>query len=199
MSRTVCIAVDIEKCGALYRDSVLSVGFYVADLDNGEELQRRRFNVEVNWPDEKTCGDFEERYWTEFWSKQPIEIVNGCKENALPPEQAWKEIAIFVDSLENTYSDCKIKFASDNASFDIANIDYNLEKYVGRYPMRYSSTGKYRTVVAANDMFDMIPEARRKAYWGEIDRVVKQHHNPVNDAHHIFLQYFYAKKYTKEQ
>lgn len=194
MPKTICVAVDIEKCGALYIHPVVSVGFYVADSENGQELSRHRFNIKVSWPDGRTFGDFEARCWIDFWSKQPVEIIEGCKENALPPEQAWKQIGKFIDSLEKSYPNDNIKFLSDNPSFDIANIDYNLEKYTGRSPMRYSSTGKYRSVVAADDMFDMIPKTQKSIAMEEINSVVSHDHNPVNDAHHIFLQYFHAKK-----
>jgi hypothetical protein len=196
MSRTVCVATDIEKCGSLYKHPVVSVGFYVADLETGQELQRRKFNIEVVWPNGEDYGDFEERCWTEFWVPfVPPHFVKELKENCLTADKAWRDIAEFIDSLEETYSRDRIVFVSDNASFDIANVDYNLEKYVGRRPMRYSTRGKYRSIVAADDMFDMIPQPARKMYHTGIDQIAKHDHDPINDAHYIFLQYFYAMKH----
>jgi len=192
----ICVAVDIEKTGAFLTNPVVSVGFYIANLSD-VELQKRKFNIEVKWPVEDNYGDFEPRCWKEFWSKQPSEIINRCKRNPepLPAFQAWREIGMFIDSLETLYPPEKytIQFISDNPSFDIASIDYNLEKYTGRMPMRYSRTGKYRSVIAADDMFEMLPSNVKSECYKTMRETVNHDHDPINDAHHIFLQYYYAK------
>ncbi len=196
MLEHIYVAVDIEKTGTkMIKYPVVSVGFVVASYY--EVLERKRFNLKVNWTSENEGGDFEHRCLVEFWNKLPDDVINGCKENVLSQEEGWNEIANWINNLEVLYPEDKytIKFLTDNASFDIATIDYNLEKYVNRNPMRYSLAGKYRSVISADDMLDMTSPKYVEAVNEYLNTVEDaQHtHNPVNDAYNIFLQYFYAQ------
>ena len=85
-------------------------------------------------------------------------------------------------------------FINDNPSFDIANIDYCLERYVNRHPMRYTSTGQYRTISTVDDAFYMLPKQAIGQMKQDINKVVKHDHNPVNDAHFMCQQYCHFKK-----
>ena len=205
MSNILLLAVDIEKCGSnLIAHPVISVGFCLADA-KGVVLEKKKINFEVNWWEcneegvVTTYGDFEERCCVEFWSKQPSNIIEACKCNPapLPVAKAWAEVRSYIDHLEVRFPGHKIKFLSDNASFDVATIDYGLELYTGRVPMRYTTTGNYRSVVAADDMFDMLPKDVQKQAMKEIDGVVQHDHDPVNDAHHILLQFVKAVEYRQ--
>jgi len=206
---SILVAVDIEKCGSnLIAHKVVSIGFVVAHED-GTLIEKKKINFQIEWFTREynsndgtsvlVYGDFEKRCCDEFWSKQPQEIVDACKRNPDPlhPYLGWQEVRLFVDGLEERFPDRKVKFLTDNASFDIAAIDYGLEKYCGRYPMRYSTDNKYRSVIGADDMFDMIPEPHKSAYNAEIKAIVQHDHDPCNDAHHILLQYVYACRYLK--
>ena len=212
----ILVSVDIEKAGPyLEQNPVISVGFCVGNTE-GEVLEQKRFNIKINWPGEYTSlfhsiintisnffypRNFDEECWTSFWSKLPTNVIEDCKKNAKDEETTWIEIALYLDELENRYPEDthKIKFLTDNASFDIGNIDYYLEKYTGRKPMRYSESGKYRSIIGSDDMFFMIPERIRKEYSDKIDSQVKHDHNPVNDAHYIYLQYVYAREYANKK
>jgi hypothetical protein len=190
---TAYVAHDIEKTGSfLIQNPVISVGFYIGD-ENGNELEKKRFNMEVNWPETDDYKDFEPRCWNEFWLKQDKSIIDDCKIDAKDQKTSWNELKIFIDSLEEKYT--KIKFLTDNASFDTASIDYNLEKYTDRVPMRYSTNGKYRGVISADDMLDMLPEDRFNEAMTNIKNNAKHDHNPVNDAKFIYLMYIEAMKY----
>lgn len=192
----VLVGVDIEKTGSfLIQNPTMSVGFYLTDLD-GTELLKRKFNIRVQWPTQDSFGDFEPRCWTEFWSKQPDEIRDAClhKPEADAPEKVWLEIAAFIDSLEVHFPTSKVVFLSDNASFDVASIDYALEKYAKRAPMRYSTSGKYRSIKAADDMLDMLPVRARKQADQEIHARASHTHDCVEDAKFIVMQYVYAMK-----
>lgn len=198
---TILVAHDIEKTGSnLISNPIISVGFYIGDL-YGNHISSHKFNIKVNWPDivdnvVKDYGDFEPRCWNEFWSKLDIDIIESCLDNPapLPAKDAWIAIAKFIDELEIRFPEdrYKIKFLSDNASFDTASIDYALEKYANRSPMRYSSTGEYRSVISADDMFEMLSPRKIKYANKYIDSRVKHDHDPVNDAHHMYLQYVKA-------
>lgn len=192
MVKLICVSVDIEKAGCMFKYPIVSIGFVVGHKK--EIYEKKRFNIGVNWKKESDGGDFEDRCYDEFWSKQPQNIINECKDNALKAERQWVLIGEWIDQLEKTYPspEYEICFLTDNASFDIASIDYELEKYTGRKPMRYSSDGKYRSVKSADDMLDMLDEDSKDVAYYKINEDAIHDHNPVNDAHYIYLQYYYA-------
>jgi len=199
----ILIGVDIEKAGAMFQHPVISVGFVIGTL-HGVILERKKFNLQVEWFQTAengsvlSYGDFEPRCVDEFWSKHP-EAIEKCVKNPAPEAQsiAWMNIASWINSLELKYPHDRynIVFVTDNASFDIANIDYNLEKYLNRLPMRYTTTGKYRSIVAGDDMLEMLPQDRQAGAVREINALSVHDHNCINDAYHIMLQYVMAIKY----
>lgn len=199
----ICVAVDIEKTGSTFNHPCCSVGFYVSDLD-GKKLQTLKVNLWVDWPvitnDKLDYRDFEPRCWDEFWSKQPADILEKAQQECIPQAIGWKKICNFIDTLEVLYpSDThKIVFATDNASFDIANIDYNLLRYCSRMPMRYTKTENYRSIVAADDMFDMLPAEIRNKERKLIDEQVTHDHDCINDAKYICLQYIAVRRYLNK-
>lgn len=203
--KVILVAHDIEKTGSyLIQNNIISVGFFVGDLE-GNKLLTKKFNIRTRWPTRCTLtneiinyGEFEKRCWDEFWSKQPKSVFDSCI--SPPPEytiEVARGIKTFLDDLEEKYPEdsYKIKFLTDNASFDTASLDYLLEKHTERAPMRYSKSGKYRSVISADDMFDMLPSEIKKKAEEEMDKIVKHDHDPINDAHHIYLQYVAAMKY----
>lgn len=204
---TIVVAVDIEKTGALFAHPVNSIGFYIApEVENPSELSKDqietfKWNIIVNMPEVKDgkvvdYGDFDPQCWDEFWSKQPDALAR-CTSNPSPiaAANAWHEIAKMIDSLEEKYPDdkFKIKFISDNASFDVATVNYCLEKYTRRLPMRYSSKGKWRSLVAHKDVFWAMPDDVQKRQMELINRDVNHDHDPVNDAHYHYLMYISTK------
>lgn len=193
----VYVAVDIEKTGSSFtKHKVMSVGFFVGDR-NGKCLETKRVNLDVKFPSEGNFGDFEERCWQEFWSKLDSKIIDILTTDQVSQQEGWNQVAKFIDGLEEKYPNTKIKFLTNNTSFDIANIDYNLEVYCSRLPMRYSSKGKYRSVISADDMLEMLPNSLYSAARQRIHSVVKHDHDPINDAHSIYLQYIEAILYKE--
>lgn len=193
--QTILIGVDIEKTGKmLMKHPVVSIGFAVCN-DMAELIDSRRINFAVNWKPESEGGDFEDRCWTEFWSTLPHSIIDACKVDAHTQEEGWRSVAVWLDSLEQIYppEQYKIMFINDNPSFDIANIDYNLDRFVNRPPMRYTSTGQYRTITTVDDAFYMLPKQAIGQMKQDINKVVKHDHNPVNDAHFMCQQYWHFK------
>jgi hypothetical protein len=152
-SKTIFVACDIEKAGdSLEKYPVVSLGFFVGD-DKGNQLCTFHQNFQVEWysmlkSEGKTYitnyGDFEPRCVNEYWTSGKVseDVIKICKENAQPQNQAWINVGNFLENLETTYPSSKIKFLSDNPSYDIATIDYHLFKHTGREGLRYSTTGK---------------------------------------------------------
>lgn len=188
---TVFVAHDIEKAGALLSHPIVSVGFYIGDAYGGK-LETFQMNIKVKWPEAKDYGDFEPRCWDNFWSKLSEEVKENITKDALEPEEAWFKIKEWLVGLESKYSN--IKFLTDNASFDSASIDYCLEKYCKSMPMRYSTKGAYRSIISADDKFEMLPSKLQQSAYEEIKKQVNHDHNPVNDAHYIYLLYHYSQK-----
>jgi hypothetical protein len=205
--KTILVSVDIEKAGCLIaKHPVISVGFSVGDT-NGRLFSQRKFNVSVNWFQKDSegnvtnYGDFEKRCVDEFWSKLPQSTIEKCLTNPepLPAESAWIAIGAWIDFLEELYpiGEYEIKFVSDNPSFDIGNIDYCLERYAGRIPMRYTSKGKYRSIVTSDDMLYMLPTKALVEAKERIDNQVTHDHDCVNDSYNIMLQYVEVLRYMK--
>jgi hypothetical protein len=194
----VYVAHDIEKAGVhMIKYPVVSVGFVVAD--DIDVIEKRQFNISVNWYEniDGACvhyGDFEKRTVDEFWNRIPID-PRGMQANAKPAAEAWAEIRAFIDALETEYADAEIIFLTDNNSFDTANIDYNLELYTGRAPMRFSTSGVYRAVINADDMFSMMSDKDQQSARAMIAERVTHSHNPTDDAHYIYEQYIFAAAY----
>lgn len=186
------IAVDIETTGASYKKhKVLSVGFVVGDLK--VVLERKRFNIIADWRPVELGGDFEARCINEFWSKMDEKTKEDCKTDAMEDGLCWKVIDLWLAEMERKYG--KIKFLTDNASFDIARIDYCLDKYCDRLPMRFSTTGKYRAIYSADDMYSMLSTEQKAICDKEIAEKVTHDHNPVNDAEFVYWQYVAAMKF----
>lgn len=207
----IFVSIDIETTGPLtWRDSVVSVGFFIGD-DAGNELDVFRVNFDVDWPVFRKCGhcgscdspitygDFDKQCWDEFWSKQPIDMIEACKADARPGGIGWSAIYAYLRHLNKKYGD-DIVFVTDNPSFDIAFLDHNLTTNCTlSQPIRYSTiTGAYRQIMVSDDMFGMIPDAHRDQAMARIKMLVQPDHNPVNDAHFNYLQVIEALRWKRK-
>lgn len=193
--RIILVAVDVEKTGErLAAHKIISLGCVVGDL-SGRVLEKLKINFQFTEPymenNVLNYGDFEPRCWEEFWSKYP-KSIELCKVNQKSDQSGWNEFAAWLDSLEKRYTDCKIKFITDNPSFDIASIDYALEKYCDRSPMRRATNGRYRSVKVSDDMFSMLPDDIQVDCAKQIAKHVVHDHDSCNDAHYHYLQYLCA-------
>jgi hypothetical protein len=200
--RIILVTFDIEKTGRMnLGHPINSIGWCVGDLF-GRVLQKSKINLKVRWPtivseDTKTMdyGDFEPRCWDEFWSKRPPALIEELKKDAHEQEFGMTKFATWLDVLEKEYPEAthKIVFLSDNASFDIAALDVNLERYTKRGPIRYSLSGKFRSLYPPDDMLAIVPDdVLEPLIKKRIDAVVEHDHDPSNDAEHIYRQFILA-------
>jgi len=215
--KQICVAVDIEKTGPLLvKHKLPSIGFFVGD-DQGNMIRSKKINTIVKWPGHKETllknddpedrgnhivfemdyGDFEKECWETHWSKLPLEMINKYKENALSEYESTQKIIEFMNELEHDFPEetNEIVFLTDNGPFDLPNIDFRLEHFFNRKPLRYSSVNRYRTVFQVDDMLFMIPEPHLSESLKSINEQQKQTHDPVDDAKNIYLQYIAVKRY----
>lgn len=190
----VYVSFDIEKAGKMtIKHAVVSIGYCVGDAE-GNVLEKNKINLKVGWPvidDEGTVVDynaFEKRCWDEFWSKQPESLINNLKENAVPQTEGFLRFSDFLDQLETKYK--KVVFLSDNAEFDIGSLNVGLEIYCGRGPLRYTSAGKYRSIMPPDDLLESLDSnLQTKLVEKYITPYVVHDHDPSNDAEYIYRQY----------
>lgn len=208
--KVLFVAVDIEKAGALLtKHPIISIGHVLVSrtievaADKSERIvsdrliEGRRFNFLVVWSSVEEGGSFEKRCYDEFWSKLDQKIIDGCRADALSTKEGWATYAAWLTSLEKNFPDHKVKFLTDNASFDVASIDYNLEVWANRLPMRYSSNNRYRAVVSADDMLEAVPEPFQKVAFEFVRKNSNHDHNPINDAYSIWLQFMVADAFKR--
>jgi hypothetical protein len=187
--KRIFIAFDIEHTG----ETLLAIGMCVGN-EKGHVLQKKRINVRVKWPDSESLGDFDNRCWSEFWSKQPQSLITTLQTGAVSLKDAMDALVSWLNELEILYPsrDYKIKFLSDNPSFDIGNLDWYLKTQCGRRALRYSSDGTYRAVENPDDMLDMFPKEQVQRKLDAIRALVVHDHDPSNDAEFIYRQYLAA-------
>ena len=66
--------------------------------------------------------------------------------------------------------------------------DYYLDVVVGRKAMRFSTTGKYRSIMPPDDMLKMIPNNKRRLYMEIVNENSVHDHDALNDAKNIYWQ-----------
>jgi len=190
MKKAVYLSVDLESGGSHFDNDDVAVGFFVGEpcdiTDDGEprEIERRRFVLPYK------VSTFEERCKKEFWDKNPILLENLGPSPYNTKDEAWKDIARYLDDLHERYY---VTILSDNPAFDIGRIDHNLYWYAGRLPMRYTPKGDYRPVSDPSEQLKMCP------YWfqKEFKRRFKHLHShfPEEDAEYIYTLQFYCDSY----
>lgn len=174
---TLYFAVDIEKIG-YHHDSAINAFGTCLGTSDGEVIETNLWCPAVE-PWQK----FDVRCKETFWNNN-LELLELFKLHEKDARILYKEFEKYFDKIEERFPKAKIQIVSDNPSFDLGTLDYHLNYYTGRYPLRYTSDGKYRSV--------QDPDERAKALCikdtlqTKIDQLVKHDHNPKNDALYIY-------------
>lgn len=187
--KNVYVSHDIEKAGSQYKHPVVSLGLCIGD-GFGNILHKERINFKVRW-----FEDFEQRAVDQFWSKLSDAVMKNFFVPApLSELEGWTRVRDYLDTLEKDYpeSEYNIVFLTDDPSFDTATIDYNLEKHFQRLPMRYSSTGQYRSLRVVDELFDTLPMKTREKFKPS----VIADHSPDNDAEFLYRQFIFYQSYS---
>jgi hypothetical protein len=200
----IYVALDIEKCGPMMsRHPVVSIGYCVGNR-HGRVYQLGKFNLHVKWPEFDASdevvdwGDFEPACWRQFWSHQPSELLFALQINTMTQADGFTEFARWLHHLETVmFPRHRIVFVSDNPSFDIGTIDYNLERYCGQLPVRYSRTcDVYRQVQSPVDMVrgmqpGVFERGMRALPAPYMERAA---HDPASDAEHVYRMMLTANR-----
>ena len=195
-NQKIFIAIDIEKVKRSASQGLQAIGIVIGEKIGKEYIviEKRVFCA----PFPKNVFDpnvMDQNVLNEFWSRDEMkEIIKMIDKNSILYEEALGSFVEFFNSVETRYPQSEIILISDNPSFDIGNLDAELENGGFRkFPLRYSNDGKkYRQ---CND-----PKQRLKALslldvaWELADKEISHDHYPENDAHHHFLLYTHAEQ-----
>lgn len=71
-------AINIKKAGYNADAKIVSIGFCVGTIGNEKKycdiIEKKRFNMDIRWPEEGNLGDFDEDCWKNIWSSISDEI-----------------------------------------------------------------------------------------------------------------------------
>jgi len=174
------LCIDIETGGShITKHPIISIGTCLVDKFH-KEKRRFTFDFDIN--------QFEKKCWDNFWSKNQhvLSILSRDKKCTL------ESFMQYIDDLDLKYNN-NVIIISDNVAFDIAFINYALDKYLNRSGLNYKSNGKYRMITDQNSfLWAYMPEYREN--WIRDDDVIKKFnlsisthkdHLPDNDAEQI--------------
>lgn len=195
------LALDIETSGSSYKDNgILSIG---ASLQDQEFIEKESFQVNILLPEGRT---YEKNCKEKFWDKFP-EAQKFVKNNAIEPKEAMQSFSKFLFNIENRYPNTVI--VSDNPSFDIAWVDYYLDIYADRKPLRYSENEVYNMVwdsasiqkawlcfKTPDSSFYSPPRDHREKL--KLQTQYVHDHNPLNDARIIANFYIQTIKQMEQ-
>lgn len=208
-SPILVLAIDIEMSGPRFKEhDILAIGSVVMN-ENFEVLDI--FFVKNYNPDDV---NFEEKCWTEFWTKDGKTVLKELKINSkLTKSDREKnmiyEFMNFVHKWEILSKDKKYKLdiVSDNPSYDIGTgINSLIEKYLPECTktLIYDSDGNFRIIRDTDSIIKGIlimidPKFVSENDWGYTKKIrelynvpkitIEHNHLPHNDAYNIAFDY----------
>lgn len=186
-TKTICLAIDIEKCGdSPMNHPVLAIGTCVG-TDDGEVLEKKTWCL---WPFPGQV--MEPRCLKEFWDPRP-ELLKKIASCAVPPLPALIEFNTWLNGLAERHGAGKVRILSDNPAFDIGTLDFVLcTRGIRDMPLRYLGDDTYRSITDPSEMIG--GQGSQKLVDGWIGARVQHDHWPENDAEYIYWQYIGALK-----
>lgn len=185
----VGIAIDVEKKGKDLDESVIAIGIAFGTRPNNIEKCTFCF---------KSDAKFETRCYDEFWKNNLDTLAKICSV-AEDPKTGWAKVVAYMEMIEKKYPSHKIIIVSDNPDYDAGSVNYELKKHCGRYPLRYNSAGKYRSVEDPGEQMAGLGTTIEAQIKQTADRLCVHDHWPENDAHNILLQWFMCREVIAEK
>jgi hypothetical protein len=183
----IIVSVDTE---ALSEVDINAIGIHVG-TKQGKTLLKRKWWIKVD------ASRISKRCKEEFWDKNP-ELWKEYEENARDEKEQILSFVECYDSLSKTFGvpEKKIELISDNPAFDYGLLTRLVEKHTNRYPLRYTTDGKYRSI---NDIGEV-------AWYIGISDIVKEgsgsiqvhDHSPDDDAENIWLSHLITSRATEK-
>jgi hypothetical protein len=195
----LCVAIDTEGAGDTLAHNVIQIGLAI-----GTNLQDMKKWYVCIKPD---C-EFGDRCLKEFWeandeNKATLKRILAV---AVEPTVAWDMFNKKLDALEKASDD--LRWVSDNPSYDIGRIDYNLftrsppmhtKRPFRELPIRYTRAGKYRTVSDPSEQIKGLPKAIQAEIRSRLAKEFPHTHWAPDDAAQILAMYFMVKEAREKQ
>lgn len=139
---SVLFAVDIETSGEfLTQNYIIAIGWYAMELESGKMLDKRW--VSLKPIEGRGFSDRCQQWWNDR-----KDLLDTFEKAALKIEDA---LTIFLSALDRCDAQGHVILVSDNASFDIAWIDYYLSMYMHRRPLCYKlGSTMWRPIIDAD-------------------------------------------------
>lgn len=177
----VC-AIDIEKCNIALGEGLFAVGLVFAD-SKGNVLEERCFSSPVD-----IAGDQFDESTRNFWSQFP-DVLERLNENAKTSPLVWENVVSFINDLDKKYGpfgrnagEKKRKFTwlSDNAGYDIGEVNLMLFRHGFTRPITDMFPGGYVSTFNSSDAYKVLLDIE-KTY---VDSMIKTPHShyPTEDA-----------------
>lgn len=197
------VAVDIEKAGALYSHAILAMGVTLGTQEDGilETNQWCFDEIALRWglraiglregerSDSLSVATHEElmyenKYfdrstWIEFWLEN-VAVLKMIYGNAKNPDEEWKRVLNYFDGLEDRFANHDIVIVTDHPSFDVAHINYQLEKRFGRDPINRTKSGRYCTTVDPTER--LVHSSRKDVIYAHAAKVAVRKHDTRDDS-----------------
>jgi len=170
------IAVDIEKDGDHLNDPILCFGTCLG-TPSGQIVEKKIWYMPI--ADEKPRG--------EYWNRpENLPLYHAFRKAGagMTIEMAVVKFVAYFNNLEERYPMINLKLVTDNPAYDIGSLDYLVHTVVGRLPLRYSSNGKYRSVIDVSQRMRALH--LNDLLNTKVSKVAVHDHRPDNDAEYIY-------------
>jgi hypothetical protein len=208
VKKVIYVTIDVE---AINNTQVCAIGLVVGDSD-GVVLLKKEWWIDVKVKKEDVCtGEYKTcpcsycRCKREFWEAHP-ELTKHLDEHKEDEDLVIKDFVNTYDAIGELFGvdEKDIKLVSDNPEFDFGILSNYVKKYCGRYPLRYTTKGTYRSI---KDKADTMWNLGLGEFVESNAKEIQDHnHFPSNDAENIYLSHLISmdvlevikEKYGKE-
>lgn len=203
-NKKLYVAVDIEKAGPMYSHALLALGVTIGTQEDGIiETKRWCFNERaLYWgiqaigfrenkepsvlADAKAYeermyrnGHFDRSTWTEFWLKN-VGVLKMIYCHARNADEEWEGFLNYLDGLEDRFADHDIVIVTDHPSFDVAHINYQLEKRFGRNPINRTKSGRYCMTMDPTER--LVHSSLKDEIYAHAEQIVVRKHDTRDDS-----------------
>jgi DNA polymerase III epsilon subunit-like protein len=155
MTKYYC-CIDIEGSGNHQKNSrIVAIGATVIKVDQiPDKFTDPEFLEDFMVSLETKESEYEEACLTEFWAKYP-ELKQKLEAEAIDRKVGLQKFVDWLSNMRNKYQ--PLILVSDNKTYDLSRISYELDIFLGEYPCTFYKSKKGRYNLAADlDLSDWI-------------------------------------------